>query len=172
VFEIWEGENSLPFGYPVSRALAASFLVRTAVNSANHSNQLGPDPERQFLAAENLVALQSAELKKELRLGDLVLSQVVYMVGLLWTGTAGKLGSAHVMYWIPGRLVVLHPVGHRRGSPERRNAPGRRDLMYGEQSAASCSRSTPPEPCTSGVRLGAAPQRRDGRCERQRTAVS
>jgi hypothetical protein len=47
------------------------------------------EPE-QFLEAEHLVELQSAALKKELRLSDLILSQMLYIVGLFWMGTAGK----------------------------------------------------------------------------------
>jgi hypothetical protein len=50
----------------------------------------GSDREQQFLRAEHLVELHSAELKKELRLGDLVLSQMLYITGLIWLGTAGK----------------------------------------------------------------------------------
>jgi hypothetical protein len=38
--------------------------------------------EQQFLQAEHLVELKSAELKKELRLTDLVLTQILYIVGL------------------------------------------------------------------------------------------
>jgi len=69
------------------------------------------DREQQFLEAEHLVELRSAELKKELRLGDLVLSQMLYITGLFWIGTAGKLGSAHIMYWIPAVLLFYVPSG-------------------------------------------------------------
>jgi amino acid transporter len=72
-----------------------------------------PDSEReqQFLKAEHLVELHSAELKKELRLGDLVLAQILYITGLTWLGTAGKVGSSHVMYWIPAVLLFYIPSG-------------------------------------------------------------
>ena len=71
---------------------------------------------QQFLAAEREVELRSAELKKELRLPDLVLTEIVYIVGLYWTGTAAKVGSAHALFWlpavalffIPSAMVVLH----------------------------------------------------------------
>ena len=43
--------------------------------------------------------------------GDLVLSQVLYITGLQWIGTAGKLGSAHLMYWIPAVLLFYVPSG-------------------------------------------------------------
>jgi len=64
-----------------------------------------------FVEAEHLVEAQSAELKKELRLVDLVLSQTLYIIGIQWLGTAGKLGSAHVMYWIPAVLLFYIPSG-------------------------------------------------------------
>jgi len=72
-----------------------------------------PDSEReqQFLQAEHLVELHSSELKKELRLGDLVLSQMLYITGLIWLGTAGKVGSSHIMYWIPAVLLFYIPSG-------------------------------------------------------------
>src|SRR2546423_14326995 len=71
-----------------------------------------------FLAAEHQVELQSAALKKELRLIDLVGIQILNIVGLFWVGTAGKLGSSHVMFWllavllfyIPSGIVVAHLV--------------------------------------------------------------
>jgi glutamate:GABA antiporter len=69
------------------------------------------DREQQFLKAEHAVEQHSAELKKELRLGDLVLSQVLYITGLQWIGTAGKVGSAHLMYWLPAVLLFYIPSG-------------------------------------------------------------
>ena len=71
----------------------------------------GSDREQQFLKAEHLVELHSAELKKELRLGDLVLSQILYIAGLNYFGAAGRLGSSHVMYWIPAVLLFYIPSG-------------------------------------------------------------
>jgi amino acid transporter len=67
--------------------------------------------EQQFLQAERLVELHSAELKKELRLGDLVLSQILYITSLSWLGAAGQLGSSHMMYWIPAVLLFYIPSG-------------------------------------------------------------
>jgi len=65
--------------------------------------------QQRFLEAEHQVERHSAELKKELRLGDLVLSQLLYIIGLQWLGTAGKLGSAHLLYWIPAVLLFYIP---------------------------------------------------------------
>ena len=57
--------------------------------------------EQRFRAAEHDVERASAALKKELRLVDLVGIQILNIVGLFGVGTAGKLGSSHVMFWIP-----------------------------------------------------------------------
>jgi amino acid transporter len=72
-----------------------------------------PDLEiaERFIEAEHRVEAQSGELKKELRLVDLALSQALYIVGIQWLGTAGKLGSAHIMYWIPAVLLFYIPSG-------------------------------------------------------------
>ena len=43
------------------------------------------------------VESHSAELKKELGLRDLVLQQIVYVVGTIWVGTAAKLGHQAVL---------------------------------------------------------------------------
>jgi glutamate:GABA antiporter len=64
-----------------------------------------------FKAAEREVGRHSAELKKELRLGDLVLTQILFITGLFWFGTAGKLGSSHIMFWIPAVLLFYIPSG-------------------------------------------------------------
>ena len=67
--------------------------------------------EERFRAAEHDVERASAALKKELRLVDLVGIQILNIVGLFWVGTAGKLGSSHVMFWIPGVLLFYIPSG-------------------------------------------------------------
>ena len=46
------------------------------------------------------VEARSAAFRKELGLADLVLMQVLYVVGSIWVGTAAKLGSAHVAFWL------------------------------------------------------------------------
>lgn len=54
------------------------------------------------LTAERIgeVEARSASFRKELGLTDLVLTQVLYVVGSSWVGTAAKLGSAHVVFWL------------------------------------------------------------------------
>lgn len=74
-----------------------------------------PEPsvlaERRFQAAEQKVELDSAALKKELRLIDLVGIQILNIVGLFWVGTAGRLGPSHVTFWIPAVLLFYIPSG-------------------------------------------------------------
>ena len=70
----------------------------------------------QDAAAELKIELQSSELRKELRVTDLVFTQVLGIVGLGWIGTAGKLGSHQLMFWLaaiflfylPSAVVVIH----------------------------------------------------------------
>ena len=46
------------------------------------------------------VEARSAGLRKELGLIDLVLMQILYVVGSGWVGTAAKLGSSHTAFWL------------------------------------------------------------------------
>ncbi len=61
-----------------------------------------------FRAEEERVIAQSAAFKKELGLRDLVLTQIVFVVGTSWVGTAAKLGSAQTVYWL--LAIVLKVV--------------------------------------------------------------
>jgi amino acid transporter len=81
------------------------------------ANPIPVDPlDDLLLAGEHQVELRSAELKKELSLLNLVLTQVLSIIGLAWVGTAGKLGSSHFFFWlaaivlfyIPSAAVVIH----------------------------------------------------------------
>ncbi|TMQ15999.1 MAG: APC family permease [Deltaproteobacteria bacterium] len=63
------------------------------------------------------VEQQSSELRQELGLTDLVLSQILYVVGLSWVGTAAsKLGTQQIPFWlaamvlfyVPQAVVVIH----------------------------------------------------------------
>jgi glutamate:GABA antiporter len=49
-------------------------------------------------------------LKRELRLGDLVLLQVLLIVGLTWVGTVAKQGSTHVVLWLAGIVFFYLPL--------------------------------------------------------------
>jgi len=60
--------------------------------------------------AARAVEERSGELRKELRLGDLVLAQVVLVVGATWVGVAGKLGNAHLVYWLAATALFFVPL--------------------------------------------------------------
>ena len=56
------------------------------------------------------------ELRRELNLRDVVLTQIVYVVGVTWVGTAAKLGQSQIIFWavamllfyLPQAAVVIH----------------------------------------------------------------
>src|ERR1017187_10313635 len=62
------------------------------------------------------VQAKSAGFRKELGLTDLVLTQIMYVVGSAWVGTAAKLGDAHIVFWclaialyyLPQAAVVVY----------------------------------------------------------------
>jgi len=51
----------------------------------------------------------STELRRELGLADLVLMQVVFVVGSAWVGTAAKLGPSQLVFWILAILSFYLP---------------------------------------------------------------
>lgn len=51
----------------------------------------------------------SAELKKELGLPTLVLTQIMFIVGSGWVGTAAKLGTGHVLFWLAAMALFYLP---------------------------------------------------------------
>ncbi len=59
--------------------------------------------------AEAAVQAHSASLKKELGVGDLVLTQILFIVGLTWIGVAGKLGPSHVILWLLAIVLFYLP---------------------------------------------------------------
>jgi len=62
------------------------------------------------------VEQESKHLRQELGLTDLVLTQILYVVGLSWVGVAGKLGTSQIPFWlaaialfyVPQAVVVVH----------------------------------------------------------------
>lgn len=59
---------------------------------------------------ESEVELRSAGLKKQLGLFDLVLTQVVFVVGTIWVGWAAKLGSQQGFFWLLAILTFYLPL--------------------------------------------------------------
>lgn len=58
----------------------------------------------------NTASAQQPGLRKELGLADLVLAQVLCVVGSGWVGIAAKLGRAHVAFWLGGILLFYIPL--------------------------------------------------------------
>ena len=59
--------------------------------------------------AEADIDRRSAAFKKELGLRDLVLTQVLFIVGLGWVGTAARLGPSHVVFWVLAIVLFYLP---------------------------------------------------------------
>ena len=59
--------------------------------------------------AERAVEEHSIALKKPLGLRDLVLTQIVFVVGSSWVGTAAKLGPSHLFFWLLAILLFYIP---------------------------------------------------------------
>jgi glutamate:GABA antiporter len=59
--------------------------------------------------AERAVEERSVVLKKPLGLRDLVLTQIVFIVGSSWVGTAAKLGPSHLFFWFLAILLFYIP---------------------------------------------------------------
>lgn len=61
-------------------------------------------------SAEKRVEAHSAVFKKELGVKDLVLAQILTVIGGFGIGTAAKLGSAHLALWLLAILLFFLPL--------------------------------------------------------------
>src|SRR5438067_11054614 len=59
--------------------------------------------------AEHEVEQHSVALKKPLALRDLVLTQILFVVGLSWVGAAAKLGQAQLFFWLLAIMLFYVP---------------------------------------------------------------
>ena len=62
-----------------------------------------------FERAEHKVETRSESLKKPLGLFDLVLTQILFVVGSTWVGAAAKLGQSHLFFWLLAILLFYIP---------------------------------------------------------------
>lgn len=67
-------------------------------------------PETNLAAVEREVVARSASLKKELRLFDLVLTQVVFVFGTVWVGFAATLGRSQMAFWLIAIAMFYLPL--------------------------------------------------------------
>src|SRR4029078_5345069 len=51
----------------------------------------------------------AVELRRDLGLADLTLTQILFIVGLPWVGVAAKQGPAHVVFWLPPIAFFYRP---------------------------------------------------------------
>ena len=63
----------------------------------------------EFRREEERVEARGVVFKKELGLSDLVLTQILFIVGLPWVGVAAKQGPSHVILWIVAMLFFYVP---------------------------------------------------------------
>lgn len=68
------------------------------------------NPSSNLAAIERDVEARSASLKKELGLFDLVLTQVVFVVGTVWVGWAAKLGNSQMAFWLIAIVTFYLPL--------------------------------------------------------------
>src|SRR5687767_15986982 len=59
---------------------------------------------------ERDVKQRSAVLKKELGLFDLVLTQIVFVVGTIWVGWAAKLDDHQMVFWLIAIVTFYLPL--------------------------------------------------------------
>src|SRR5712691_1633878 len=64
----------------------------------------------ELAAIEHEVEARSAVFKKELGLFDLVLTQVVFVVGTVWVGWAAKLGNNQMAFWLLAIVTFYLPL--------------------------------------------------------------
>jgi amino acid transporter len=68
-----------------------------------------PELAERFRSAERSIEAHSAVFKKELGLTDLVLTQILFVVGLGWVGAAAKLGPSHIVFWVAAIILFYIP---------------------------------------------------------------
>jgi glutamate:GABA antiporter len=57
-------------------------------------------PSQQAVQRVQEVEARSTGFRKELNLVDLALTQILFVVGTAWVGTAAKLGTQHIVFWL------------------------------------------------------------------------
>src|SRR5262245_20005480 len=68
------------------------------------------NPSSTVAEVERDIEVRSAVFKKELGLFDLVLTQVVFVVGTFWVGWGAKLGHQQNVFWILAIVTFYIPL--------------------------------------------------------------
>jgi amino acid transporter len=69
-----------------------------------------PEAPADIRSEERRVEERSAVFRKELGLTDLVLTQIVFVVGTIWVGTAARLGSDQLFFWLLAIATFYLPL--------------------------------------------------------------
>ena len=86
------------------------------------------------------IEARSAAFRRELGLATLALTQIMYVVGSGWVGTAAKLGPSHVVFWSAGDSALLPAAGRGRHLPQPADAARGRALSVGDGRARQVPR--------------------------------
>jgi Amino acid transporters len=65
--------------------------------------------DEELRVEEEKIEARSVTFKKELGLTDLVLTQILFIVGLPWVGVAAKQGPSHIVLWVAAILLFYLP---------------------------------------------------------------
>src|SRR5262245_11781761 len=95
-------------GRAVARASAGISRTSTPVSSTLRG--MSPVELEEIRKEESRVEEKSAVFRKELGLTDLVLTQIVFVVGTIWVGTAAKLGDDQLFFWLLAILTFYLPL--------------------------------------------------------------
>ena len=84
-------------------------VMRLTTAARRGARYQSPDPTSGDGVETTRLEQESAAFRKELGLTDLVLTQIVYVVGVIWVGTAAKLGASHGVFWLAAMLLFYLP---------------------------------------------------------------
>src|SRR6266850_4061875 len=88
----------------------SSLLLAALPLPKQMDKQTSTGSRSQLETLERDVEARSAVLKKELGLFDLVLTQVVFVVGTIWVGWAAKLGHSQMAFWLIAIVTFYLPL--------------------------------------------------------------
>ncbi|MCU1267147.1 MAG: amino acid permease-associated region [Acidobacteria bacterium] len=74
------------------------------------ADQESKTPNHALATLEHEVEARSSVFKKELGLFDLVLTQIVFVVGTIWVGWAAKLGDSQNVFWLLAIVTFYLPL--------------------------------------------------------------
>ena len=85
-------------------------LLRKPTDTYKLTTDTQANPPAQLVALERAVEQRRGVLKKELGLFDLVLTQIVFVVGTIWVGWAAKLGHDQMAFWLLAIVTFYIPL--------------------------------------------------------------